>query len=91
MGHTTINHKVAAIAADGGRCGGEGVSRCSIEGGGRGGSGNVGANSFGNNGGKQWRGQTTINPKAAEMVVKAAVLAAAMAEAKTVAEGQQRC
>ncbi len=68
MGHTTINHKAAAIAADGG----QGVGNCSSHGSsednGRGGSGNVGANSFDNNRGRQWGGaeQTTISQKAAE-------------------------
>jgi hypothetical protein len=87
LGHTTINHKAVAIAADGGRGGGNGVSRGCSKDSGRGGGGDVGANSFGNDRGRQRQGQTTINQKVAEMAVKA-VATAAVAEAKTVAEGR---
>ncbi len=65
MGHTTINHKAAAIAADGGQGSGNGISHGSTKDGGRGGGGNVSANSFGNNEGRQRWGKTRINHKAA--------------------------
>ncbi len=61
----------------------------SSEDGGRGGGSNVSANSFDNKGGRQRRGpeQTTISQKAAEMAVMVAGTAAAVTEAKTVADG----
>jgi hypothetical protein len=81
LGHTTINHKVAAIAADGGRCSNSGNSHCSSKDGGSGGSSNIGANSFDNDRGRwqQWGlEQTTISKKAADMVVVAAAMAIAV-------------
>ncbi len=71
--------------ADGGQGGGNGINRGSSKDR-RGGSGNVGTNSFGNDGGRQRQGQTTINQKLVEMAVKAAAMAAAVAEGKTAAE-----
>ncbi len=66
MGHTIINHKAAAIAADGGQGGSDSGSRDRGKDSGRGGSGDIGNNSFGNDGGRQQREQITINQKAAE-------------------------
>jgi hypothetical protein len=79
------------IAADGGRGGGIGGSRGSSKDSGRGCSGNIGANSFDINGGRQQQGpeQTAISQRAAEMAVVAAAMVAAMTEVKTVAEGAE--
>ncbi len=51
---------------NGGQAGGDGSSRGRREDSGREGDGNIGADSFGNNGGRQQWGQTTINQKVAE-------------------------
>ncbi len=51
---------------NGGQGGGDGSSHGRGEDSERGGGGNVGANCFGSDGGRQWQRQTTINQKAAE-------------------------
>ncbi len=66
---------------NGGRGSGNGGSRGSGKNGSRWGGGNVGANSFGNNRGRQRLEQATINQKATEMVVVVAATPAAMTTA----------
>jgi hypothetical protein len=74
LGHTTISHKAAAIAAEGGQRSGDSSSHGSSKYGGRRVGGDISTNSIGNDGGRQRQGQTTINQKAAEMAVKAAAV-----------------
>jgi hypothetical protein len=68
-----------------GQGGNNGGSRGSGKDSSRGGSTDVGANSFGSNKGRQHQGQTTINHKVAEMGVMVAAMVAAMTVATAAA------